>query len=301
MGRSSSLVFWVSLELNILRFIPLISSKGCQYLENTLKYFLIQSAGSAIFLFMVLFSQYNLLIGEGIIFVIILKLGGAPFHGWFLSMLINSSIWIYYFLATVQKFIPILILSSFYCFFNLISFHVFLNFLVIVGSGISSLNLTKILGLSSLNRLSWMLRRILGGMKFFVFFIFVYIVLLLGVILIFSNPLKITFLQISSIGFVDKFSGFFMFLSLGGVPPFLGFLGKVIILKVILLKVGIEFIILIIFSSLIVLFYYLSFIYLRMTLGPNLIVKNKFYSIPMVKSLYFLRMLGIWGLILLYI
>ena len=81
-----------------------------------------------------------------------------------------------------------------------------------------------------------MLRRILGGMKFFVFFIFVYIVLLLGVILIFSNPLKITFLQISSIGFVDKFSGFFMFLSLGGVPPFLGFLGKVIILKVILLK-----------------------------------------------------------------
>merc|ERR1711915_939691 len=43
---------------------------------------------------------------------IIIKLGAAPFHGWFISIIKRSSLWILFLLSTVQKLIPLLILSN---------------------------------------------------------------------------------------------------------------------------------------------------------------------------------------------
>jgi len=39
---TSNLLLWIRLELNILRFLPIISSKGNIEIENSIKYFLIQ-------------------------------------------------------------------------------------------------------------------------------------------------------------------------------------------------------------------------------------------------------------------
>ena len=39
---NSSFIMWVSLEINILRFLPIISSGVNIELENSVKYFLIQ-------------------------------------------------------------------------------------------------------------------------------------------------------------------------------------------------------------------------------------------------------------------
>ena len=52
------------------------------------------------------------------------------------------------------------------------------------------------------------------------------------------------------------------FISLGGMPPLLGFLRKMIILKIILINFfNMVFILIVIFSSLILLYFYLSRIY----------------------------------------
>ena len=79
-SRNSSLMAWVALELNMLRFIPIMFFDQHKPLENRLKYFLVQSVGSSIFLFFSLVSQYVCLREYIIVLTLIVKLGRAPFH-----------------------------------------------------------------------------------------------------------------------------------------------------------------------------------------------------------------------------
>ena len=53
---SSNLLLWIRLELNILRFLPIISSKENIEIENSIKYFLIQRWASVIFLIRFLYD-----------------------------------------------------------------------------------------------------------------------------------------------------------------------------------------------------------------------------------------------------
>ena len=62
-----------------------------------------------------------------------------------------------------------------------------------------------------------------------------------------------------------------LFISLGGMPPLLGFLRKMIILKIILINFfNMVFILIVIFSSLILLYFYLSRIYFFLRNIPSL-------------------------------
>ena len=90
----------------------------------------------------------------------------------------------------------------------------------------------------------------------------IYMFLLGGFINVFNfQGLKI-FNQINPIMFFEKFSIIMLFISLGGMPPLLGFLRKMIILKIILINFfNMVFILIVIFSSLILLYFYLSRIY----------------------------------------
>merc|ERR1712214_200856 len=84
------------------------------------------------------------------------------------------------------------------------------------------------------------------------------------------------FYQINSIAFLDKFIILIVFISLGGMPPMLGFLRKIIILKMIinyLLRIILIFIIVI--SSLTLLYFYLSRIYFYLTNIPSLKINFK--------------------------
>jgi NADH:ubiquinone oxidoreductase subunit 2 (subunit N) len=77
----------------MLAFLPIISSEMGVAFENTIKYFIIQRCASIIFLFGVIFCLFIrnrfILIKRVAIFF---KLGAAPFHGWFISILKRCSI-----------------------------------------------------------------------------------------------------------------------------------------------------------------------------------------------------------------
>merc|ERR1712062_447484 len=67
-----------------------------------------------------------------------------------------------------------------------------------------------------------------------------------------------------------------IFISLGGIPPLLGFLGKIIILKILLNNfIRITIIFAIIVSSLLLLYFYLSRIYFYLTNIPSLKINFK--------------------------
>merc|ERR1712049_89377 len=65
--------------------------------------------------------------------------------------------------------------------------------------------------------------------------------------------------QISRSGHYNKLIKIFILLSLGGLPPFLGFLGKLYILKVSMLMINNWFLFLLVMRSLVVLFLYIRF------------------------------------------
>merc|ERR1712027_229155 len=94
------------------------------------------------------------------------------------------------------------------------------------------------------------------------------------------------FLQINRINFFDKVILTVIFISLGGIPPILGFLIKFIILKIIFLHENLFIIILIIFSSLILLYYYLSRIYYFLINMPRLKINFKINIFFMKKVIY---------------
>ena len=78
------------------------------------------------------------------------------------------------------------------------------------------------------------------------------------------------FMQINRINFFDKIIIILLFISLGGMPPILGFLRKLLILKIIFIYENIFLFLLIIFSSLILLYHYISRIYFFLTYVPSI-------------------------------
>ena len=56
---NSNFLIWILLELNIIRFLPIISSKEHIEIENSIKYFLIQRWASVIFLISFFFLIYS--------------------------------------------------------------------------------------------------------------------------------------------------------------------------------------------------------------------------------------------------
>lgn len=104
-SRRSLVTIWVGIEVSILSFLLiLITSNLFQEHNNTVKYFLFQSICSILLLLRLR------LLGEIKMFriiIIIIKLGIAPFHLWFISLMKNITILSLIWLSVLQKIIPL--------------------------------------------------------------------------------------------------------------------------------------------------------------------------------------------------
>jgi NADH-ubiquinone oxidoreductase chain 2 len=111
---------WVGLEVNLMRFIPIIlDRRNMLSVECCLKYFLVQAFSSLILLTSLLIIMGELQIiwifyGLGSIggfTALLIKLGAAPFHFWFPA--VSGGIgWIQnFFLITVQKLGPLVLIG----------------------------------------------------------------------------------------------------------------------------------------------------------------------------------------------
>lgn len=169
---SSSLVFvWLCIEIRVLRFILiLLSSNLSQDYRTTIKYFLFQAMASILFLL-----SLTLLKGRKSfsLLILIIKLGIAPFHLWFISIIDKISLLDLIWVSIVQKIIPlrfILLLKANESFllglglrFLISSLHIFLQ-----------RKLKKIIGASSVYSVCWVLiRRITcEALRWFFFLIY---------------------------------------------------------------------------------------------------------------------------------
>nr|AYW52117.1 NADH dehydrogenase subunit 2 [Harpalinae sp. 3 ACP-2013] len=308
---------WMGLEMNLLSFIPLLKSKNDPFSsESSIKYFLIQALASTMFLFSILMiMMMNNLISDILninVYLmmminssLLLKMGAAPFHFWFPEIIdgmnwINSLI-----LMTWQKIAPMMLLSYTIKYSNYIIFIIMMSALVGSIGGLNQTSLRKIMAYSSINHISWMLSSFLNSEMIWMIYFMLYsfismtLIMLLNSFKIFYLKQMYSFMNKSSL---IKFSLLLNLLSLGGLPPFLGFFPKWMIIQY-LSNNYFYLLLFMIMMTLITLFFYLRISYSSLILSHNEMNFNFLMNNNMKMNfmMLFLSFISISGLILLTI
>nr|YP_010463305.1 NADH dehydrogenase subunit 2 [Pirkimerus japonicus]UUJ37829.1 NADH dehydrogenase subunit 2 [Pirkimerus japonicus] len=257
---------WMGMEINMMTFIPLISKlKDKKSSKAIMIYFLTQSIGSMIMLFFILLPKLYLYpINETlktlIMISLLIKMGAAPFHFWFPNMMKNLMWDEAMMLMTWQKIVPIYLLG-------LLNPNNFLFVSIILSSiigGIGGLNYTsllKIMAYSSINHLSWILLMIKHQIQWLKYFImYSMIVMMLTYLFYYNNFYYFNQIYMNSNSIIESLMLSSLMLSLGGLPPFLGFLPKWIVIQS-LIEFNMMFLMMImLLTSMLTLFYYMRLI-----------------------------------------
>ena len=218
-------LLWVLLELNILCFIPIfISRKSSNSTSNSLKYFVSQSRASLLFIIIIIFPTDNIIF---LIILIIFKIGVPPLQRWLTSLLPTLNHPEIFILFTVQKLIPLIIVSHLNC-INIIYLFVAISLLFTISCLVDTISLFKLLFISSVVNIIWTLRNLWN--RWLVFFRG-YTTILGGLIinLVLFNINKARDLITGPS--ITKIIIPIQFFNLGGVPPLIGFNLKLILLN----------------------------------------------------------------------
>nr|YP_010693243.1 NADH dehydrogenase subunit 2 [Bactrocera musae]WCB99048.1 NADH dehydrogenase subunit 2 [Bactrocera musae] len=267
-SSNSWLGAWMGLEINLLSFIPLMNSNNLTSTEASLKYFLTQAMASAVLLFaimMMYLNNYPIIQDNSfysnlmIISSLLLKSGAAPFHFWFPNVMEGLS-WINALtLMTWQKIAPLMLIS--YTTLNTFIFMVIIAS-TITGSlgGLNQTSLRKLMAFSSINHLGWMLAAMQAGESMWCVYFSFYTFLSFSLTFMFNNFKMFHINQLFNSFFNSKILKFILFLnllSLGGLPPFIGFLPKWLVIQLLVLKSQYVLMTIMTVMTLITLFFYL--------------------------------------------
>nr|WNL54459.1 NADH dehydrogenase subunit 2 [Amitermes sp. 'megaceps'] len=273
-SSNSWLSAWIGLEINLMSFIPLMSNvKNMYNTEASLKYFIVQVLASATLLFMVVMKtltedlftfESNSYTPMIICTPLLLKSGAAPFHWWFPGVMEGLSWENCALLMTVQKAAPLMLMSY------LIDTNTFTLMIImtstIVGAigGLNQTSMRKILTYSSINHTGWMLIALTTSESMWMMYFLIYSTLAVTVV---------STIKLSGMSFINqtmmtnneaklmKFMMFTSLLSLGGLPPFLGFLPKWIVIQAMIANNMAPLATIVVVTSLITLYYYLKISY----------------------------------------
>nr|ASK85583.1 NADH dehydrogenase subunit 2 [Anabropsis (Apteranabropsis) sp. QS-2017] len=312
-SSNSWLSAWMGLEINLLSFIPLMTnSKNIMSTEASLKYFLIQALASTSLLFSIILmhlsTDMSILMNNYLFMILIsstllLKMGAAPFHFWFPGTMEGLNWMNCLILMTWQKIAPLMLLSY------VIKMNIFTALVivtsVIIGSlgGFNQTSLRKLMAYSSINHLGWMIAAMITGENLWELYFYVYVFLSSSLIFMFNSfqlfHINQGFLMLNNMPML-KFCLFSLLLSLGGLPPFLGFLPKWMIIQS-MTELNYLFIITImVIMTLITLFFYLRICFSAFLMSYTELkwMNSVNYSTFMVILMTSLTMISILGLMI---
>nr|YP_010349772.1 NADH dehydrogenase subunit 2 [Cassianeura cassiae]UOH96514.1 NADH dehydrogenase subunit 2 [Cassianeura cassiae] len=255
------LFIWCGLELSLISFLPLMHSKMILTSESSMKYFLVQSLSSSILILGLMMMltiklNYELLI----LMSLMIKMGVAPFHSWLLSLVEGLSNLPLILMFTLSKLPPLMIMS----FLNF-SLSMIISINLITGSlfGLNQSSLKKIIAYSSIFNIGLMLMSIKNNFVWLTYLI-IYSFLLISLIILLDtmNTVYLNQMIMYEQFISNKINSWFILLSMGGLPPLLGFSIKLMVIEFCVNNNLIFNLILMIFSSLLVMFYYTRLMYL---------------------------------------
>nr|YP_010722338.1 NADH dehydrogenase subunit 2 [Jonas distinctus]WDV10180.1 NADH dehydrogenase subunit 2 [Jonas distinctus]WOR86764.1 NADH dehydrogenase subunit 2 [Jonas distinctus] len=275
---------WIGLELNLMSFVPLITMKLNSHLsEAALKYFLIQALSSTI---IILSSSLLLTIphlsSTLLLLALFMKLGAAPLHFWF-PTIIQGLYWPQaILLMTIQKLAP-MFLISYLMFNNLLIYLTFLSSILcaLMGAlgGLNVMKLPKIMAFSSINHMAWMMIGIALNDTSWILYFLLYSIISSSVIMMFYlfKAYSLSHLMMSNHhNPLILLSTPIALLSLGGLPPFTGFFPKLLMMQTMINNMVLVPLFFLLFSTLITLYFYTRIIisFLLLT-SPSISLKTK--------------------------
>nr|AQU13929.1 NADH dehydrogenase subunit 2 [Vespa ducalis] len=240
---------WMLMEINTLILISTMSIFMKSF-KSTMNFFIIQSFSSLMLIFILMIKNnimndlLNISTNIMLSLMFSLKLGLFPFHFW--PPLINKNInWVLIFImSTSQKFIPLLMFNLF---INQIINHqmMFMIFTMsILSSSMATImniyetNLKKIMTFSSTNHLSWMIIIIMFDSSMFLIYFLVYSLSMIFLCSIFNKFNITTIMSLNKIQLFN-FKKIYLFINLNfliisALPPFLTFIVKINIMKILI-------------------------------------------------------------------
>nr|BBM96190.1 NADH dehydrogenase subunit 2 [Nodularia douglasiae] len=258
-SSSNWLMTWMGLEINMLGYIPLMFLKeSSSESEAAVKYLVPQSLGSTIFIASAIASTYLNNLQILTVIAMCLKLGVAPFHFWFPPVMASLQLMPAFILLTWQKIAPILAITSLNSL--LVKSIMPIAMISALWGGIGGLNQTDIRSLltySSIGHTGWMLASINSNYIILIAYLMTYILINASIYAFLSKEHIKSHKQLfSSKEPLKYFILSITILSLGGLPPLMGFIMKLLVLMFTSAQVIILFGL--IAGALVSLYYYLS-------------------------------------------
>uniref|UniRef100_UPI0030FF07A7 NADH dehydrogenase subunit 2 n=1 Tax=Poecilochirus mrciaki TaxID=3127720 RepID=UPI0030FF07A7 len=261
---------WVALEINMMMFLPLMFNKDNLSINSMMKYFLVQAFASSMFIFTMIISHKFMwvILNENLtVMSMLTKLGMFPVFFWFPQVSEGLSWFSFTLLSTWQKIIPLYVISS--------SSKMMFTAVIIASALAGCLgmlnqsSLRKMFAYSSMTHMSWMLLGMMNSSSSWFTYFSIYSIIMVCVYMLFKpmnmshiDSIKIFTNPMSTISLVVSM------MSLSGLPPFLGFFPKWMMISG--SNSGYIFILFVLIISSLV----STFVYLRM-LFPLIFNKNK--------------------------
>nr|YP_009050480.1 NADH dehydrogenase subunit 2 [Phrynocephalus versicolor]AIG23748.1 NADH dehydrogenase subunit 2 [Phrynocephalus versicolor] len=285
MSSSNWLMAWIGLELNMLAILPMISKpKTTRASEATTKYFLTQAIASAMMLLSSTINAWqtgnwdilelkNKFSTTIMALSLMMKMGAAPIHFWLPEVLQGTTLQTALLITTWQKIAPITLM---YMISNNIQPTILVSagiLSMIIGGlgGINQTQLRKTMAYSSINNLGWTITIMAFSPNMALMNIFIYIIMTTPIFLMMTSTSMKTLQNLSTTwttSMTMTLSIALLMLSTSGLPPFTGFMPKMLILNELISQKLTALATLAIMTSLVSLLFYLRIAYLIMMLTP---------------------------------
>nr|BAE79533.1 NADH dehydrogenase subunit 2 [Mantella bernhardi] len=280
------LLAWIGLEINTLALIPMLTKNPHpRAIEAATKYFLTQATASALVLFSALINAYQT--GEWTItsllspssislsIALMMKLGLAPLHFWMPEVMQGIPLLSGLILSTWQKIAPMTLMLQISQLINLELMITIGLISILIGGwgGINQTQLRKIMAFSSIGHLGWMIIILKFDPQLTMLNFILYLIMTTAMFssLITSNVTKMqdlptVFTKTPVLASLTMLT----LLSLTGLPPLTGFIPKLLITTELVKQNATFLATLIMFLSLLALFFYVRLTYIiTLTLPPN--------------------------------
>nr|YP_010020702.1 NADH dehydrogenase subunit 2 [Chitra vandijki]QOK35621.1 NADH dehydrogenase subunit 2 [Chitra vandijki] len=278
---------WVGLEINMLAIIPLIAKQHHpRAIEAAIKYFLTQTAASALLLFSIINNTWdsgqfnithlsNTMSCTMITAALAMKLGLAPFHYWLPETLQGTTTTMTLVLTTWQKLAPLALLLMINQSLNTpLLIMLGLTSILIGGwGGLNQTQLRKIMAFSSIAHLGWMVMVMTLSTKLMLLTFYTYIFMTATMLLMIksleTNKMSTMMTSWTKLPILNSMM-MLNLMSLAGLPPLTGFMPKWLILQELTKNHMTTVATMTAIFSLLSLFFYLRIAYYStITLPPN--------------------------------
>nr|YP_010698189.1 NADH dehydrogenase subunit 2 [Aphrophora memorabilis]WCH58170.1 NADH dehydrogenase subunit 2 [Aphrophora memorabilis] len=303
MSSNNWLGSWLGLEINLISFISLMYMNSNNLTpESSMKYFIIQSMGSSILLMGIILNSLKMNENMMIMMMgLLMKLGAAPFHMWMISMMESLNWAKCLILSTWQKIATLMLMS--YIINQLVMISVLLSLIMGALGGINQLSIKKMMAYSSINNLGWIIMSMTISMKLWMNYFILYSVMITSLMMMLMKT-KINYLNqclLSSHSSLNKLSMSTIMLSMGGLPPMLGFLPKFLTMQSMVITKNLMMLTIMIITSLITLYFYMQICLTMMTLNSSKLKWNLLFTNSKSMMLTMMCIMNMTGFIIIII